>query len=200
MTRKYGLNYVVTELRVVDTTVVGVDSVCDSPLRTKSSLDEANRTPVGPARSGLTGKTTTNNNARRLTTQEITSIAHCPGKYWLLALIRHTLLRYQSAKRMFPSSGCRQGGSGGGGGGGGPSSHRHQSTTPEWTADRLCRASYQDIEESETLLIQRFKRHLLKRCRSGIYALLIDQSQTTRDFSLEVDAFDLLEDDPVLGQ
>ena len=130
-------------------------------------------------------------------TVEITSIiGHCPGKCWLLALIRHTIYRYQSATRMFPSSGFGRGGIGGGG----PGSQCQQSTTSKWTADRLCRASYQDIEQSETLLIQRFKRHLLKRCRPGIYSLLVDQSQTTRDFSLEVDAFDLLEDDPVLGQ
>ena len=144
------------------------------------------------------GEPRNNNNAGQTQQRrEIGSIiGHCHGKCRLLELIRDTLPRYYSVTTMFPSSGFGWGGRGGGG----PGSHHQQSTNPKWTADRLCRASYQDIEESETLLIQRFKRHLLKRCRSGIYSLLVDQNQTTRDFSLEVDAFDLLEDDPVLGQ
>jgi DNA replicative helicase MCM subunit Mcm2 (Cdc46/Mcm family) len=69
-----------------------------------------------------------------------------------------------------------------------------------WTAERLCRASYKDLgtpSEVET----RFLGHLLSldSCRSALEVLLTSTSTTTRDYSLEIDAFDLLEADAVLG-
>jgi DNA replicative helicase MCM subunit Mcm2 (Cdc46/Mcm family) len=69
-----------------------------------------------------------------------------------------------------------------------------------WTAERLCRASYQDL--GTPLEVQGlFKKYLLSLSsyRSSLEVLLSSQSETTRDFSLEIDAFDLFEVDPVLG-
>lgn len=110
-------------------------------------------------------------------------------------LIDHILsTRNNTTFKMCPSAGEDDGGPRRGNG-----NDSNRPTSLQWTADRLCRASYQDIEKSETALIGRFKDHLLKKCRPGIYSLLVHSSQTTRDFSLEVDAFDLLEADPVLG-
>ena len=70
----------------------------------------------------------------------------------------------------------------------------------EWSAERLCRASYQDL--GTPLEVQGlFKKYLLSvsSYRSSLEILLASQSKTTRDFSLEIDAFDLFEVDPVLG-
>ncbi len=69
-----------------------------------------------------------------------------------------------------------------------------------WTAERLCRASYQELgtpSEVQTM----FKNYLLKmsKCRDSLEELLKCRSQNSRDFSLEIDAFDLFEVDPVLG-
>lgn len=46
-----------------------------------------------------------------------------------------------------------------------------------------------------------FRHHLLTlpSCRAALQQLLSSEIRTTRDFSLEIDAFDLLEADPVLG-
>lgn len=55
------------------------------------------------------------------------------------------------------------------------------------------------MESSPTQVTARFQRHLLTSCRSSLHTLLQTSSSTTRDYSLEVDAFDLLEADPVLG-
>ena len=69
-----------------------------------------------------------------------------------------------------------------------------------WTAERLCRASYQDL--GTPLEVQGlFKKYLLSLSsyRSSLEVLLASQSETTRDFSLEIDAFDLFVADPVLG-
>jgi DNA replicative helicase MCM subunit Mcm2 (Cdc46/Mcm family) len=69
-----------------------------------------------------------------------------------------------------------------------------------WTAERLARASYKDLG-SPAQVEERFLRHLLslESCQSALEVLLTATSKTTRDFSLEMDAFDLLEADPVLG-
>ena len=69
-----------------------------------------------------------------------------------------------------------------------------------WTAERLCRASYKDLG-SPAEVESRFLHHLLSvdSCRDSLRVLLTSKSKTTRDYSLEVDAFVLLEADPVLG-
>lgn len=69
-----------------------------------------------------------------------------------------------------------------------------------WTAERLCRASYKDLG-SPSQVETRFLSHLLSldSCRSALEVLLKSTSTTTRDYSLEIDAFDLLEADAVLG-
>lgn len=82
------------------------------------------------------------------------------------------------------------------------SSQGHDSDGEEqpWTAERLSQSSYKDLG-SPAEVEKRFYHHLmsLESCRSSLYILLTANSNTTRDFSLEIDAFDLLESDPVLG-
>jgi len=70
-----------------------------------------------------------------------------------------------------------------------------------WTAERLFRASYKDLG-SPGEVTERFYRHLLQSetCRHSLLVLLQESSATTRDYSITVDAFDLLQADPVLGQ
>ncbi|KAL3944000.1 MAG: hypothetical protein SGBAC_001910 [Bacillariaceae sp.] len=69
-----------------------------------------------------------------------------------------------------------------------------------WTAEKLQRATYKDLG-SPSQVEDRFLRHLLSPCcQSAIDILLTSQSTTTRDFSLEIDAFELLLADCVLGQ
>lgn len=75
-------------------------------------------------------------------------------------------------------------------------------STPQeeaWTAERLIRASYKDLG-SPAQVEDRFFRHLLKSCRSDLELLLSANSGTTRDYSLELDMFDLCWSDAVLGQ
>jgi DNA replicative helicase MCM subunit Mcm2 (Cdc46/Mcm family) len=69
-----------------------------------------------------------------------------------------------------------------------------------WTAERLCRASYKDLGEPYEVE-NKFLVHLLslKSCRDSLHVLLTSTSTTTRDYSLEIDAFDLLQTDPILG-
>jgi DNA helicase MCM9 len=69
-----------------------------------------------------------------------------------------------------------------------------------WSAERLCRATYKDIG-TPGQVEDRFHHHLLSNpaCRKSLQVLLKSQSTTTRDFSLEIDAFDLLQADPILG-
>jgi DNA replicative helicase MCM subunit Mcm2 (Cdc46/Mcm family) len=70
-----------------------------------------------------------------------------------------------------------------------------------WTAEKLQRASYKDLG-SPSEVEDRFRKHLLSvdSCRSALDVLLTSSSSTTRDFSLEIDAFELLLSDCVLGQ
>ncbi len=83
------------------------------------------------------------------------------------------------------------------------SQHDHQENRPptqRWTAERLCRADYAEL--GSPVQVQRMcKEYLLNmpKCRASLQNLLGLHSQTTRDFSLEIDAFDLFEVDPVLG-
>mmetsp|Transcript_14021 Transcript_14021/g.33912 ORF Transcript_14021/g.33912 Transcript_14021/m.33912 type:complete len:887 (+) Transcript_14021:80-2740(+) len=71
-----------------------------------------------------------------------------------------------------------------------------------WTAEKLHKAHYRDLGTPDQVE-NRFLRHLLSpenSCRAAIDILLTSQSTTTRDFSLEIDAFELLLGDCVLGQ
>lgn len=69
-----------------------------------------------------------------------------------------------------------------------------------WSAERLSRASYKDLGTPQEVE-SRFLRHLMSSstCQSSLRVLLTSTSTTTRDYSLEIDAFDLLQDDPILG-
>jgi DNA helicase MCM9 len=70
-----------------------------------------------------------------------------------------------------------------------------------WTAERLWRASYHELG-SPAEVQQRFKNHLLSlsSCRKAVQNLLTSaESRNSRDYSLEIDAFEILEADPVLG-
>ena len=71
----------------------------------------------------------------------------------------------------------------------------HGEEEHEWTAERLARASYQELG-SKAEVEDQFREHLLSSpaCRSSLEALLAQgESNTTRDYSLEIDMFDLLE-------
>lgn len=70
----------------------------------------------------------------------------------------------------------------------------------EWTAERLSRASYKDLG-TPLEVEDRFVRHLMRSpsCRSSLNTLLTSKSSNTRDYSLEIDVFGLLQSDPVLG-
>ena len=70
----------------------------------------------------------------------------------------------------------------------------------EWTAERLRRATYKDLGTPQEVE-NRFVQHLMKSssCRASLDTLLTSQSSTTRDYSLEINVFGLLQSDPVLG-
>lgn len=68
-----------------------------------------------------------------------------------------------------------------------------------WTAERLVRASYKDLG-TPAQVERLFLDHLLKSCRNELESLLLANSQTTRDYSLELDMFELCWVHPVLGQ
>lgn len=73
------------------------------------------------------------------------------------------------------------------------------SLVEEWSAERLIHASYKDLG-TPAQVEERFFRHLLKCCRPDLEILLSANSATTRDYSLELDMFDLCWEDAVLGQ
>ena len=77
---------------------------------------------------------------------------------------------------------------------------QQSSDDEQWTAERLSRSTYKDLG-TPNQVEERFLKHLLfnPTCRRSLQGLLTSQSTTTRDFSLEIDAFDLLQADPVLG-
>lgn len=68
-----------------------------------------------------------------------------------------------------------------------------------WTAERLVRASYKDLG-TPAQVEERFYRHLLEYSQTDLELLLSTNSSTTRDYSLELDMFDLCWEDAVLGQ
>ena len=70
-----------------------------------------------------------------------------------------------------------------------------------WSAEQLAQASYKDLG-SPSHVEHRFYQHLLlsETCRQSLHKLLEENSTTTRDYSITIDAFDLLETDPILGQ
>ena len=68
-----------------------------------------------------------------------------------------------------------------------------------WTAERLVRASYKDLG-TPAQVEERFYRHLLLHSQIDLELLLSANSTTTRDYSLELDMFDLCWEDVVLGQ
>jgi DNA replicative helicase MCM subunit Mcm2 (Cdc46/Mcm family) len=78
--------------------------------------------------------------------------------------------------------------------------YNNATAAQHWTAEKLQRASYKDLG-SPTEVEDRFLQHLLsvESCRSALDVLLNSSSSTTRDFSLEIDAFELLLKDTVLG-
>jgi DNA helicase MCM9 len=81
-----------------------------------------------------------------------------------------------------------------------PSPSSSQETEEEtWTAERLVRASYKDLG-TPSQVERRFLKQLRLKSRSELELLLTSTSHTTRDFSLELDVFDLCWADPVLGQ
>ena len=71
----------------------------------------------------------------------------------------------------------------------------------DWTATKLAEATYKDLGNPSEVE-ERFVRHLLLQHygRHNIQQLLQQESSmTSRDYSMSVDAFDLLRADPVLG-
>jgi len=67
-----------------------------------------------------------------------------------------------------------------------------------WTAARLVRASYKDLG-TPAHVEERFFHHLLQYCQVDLELLLSSNSTTTRDYSIELDMFDLCWEDSVLG-
>jgi len=69
-----------------------------------------------------------------------------------------------------------------------------------WTAEQLIRATYKDLG-TPSQVQDRFLQHLLKSkiCRENLRQLYISSSTTTRDYSLEIDSFELIQKDTVLG-
>ena len=69
-----------------------------------------------------------------------------------------------------------------------------------WSAERLMRASYKDLGTPNQVQ-DRFLRFLLKSnaSKEALKQLYTSNSSTTRDYSLEIDAFELIQQDTVLG-
>lgn len=69
-----------------------------------------------------------------------------------------------------------------------------------WNAERLVRASYKDLGTPDQVQ-NRFLRFLLKSATSkdALKQLYISSNSTTRDYSLEIDSFELIKQDTVLG-
>ncbi len=70
----------------------------------------------------------------------------------------------------------------------------------DWPASKLSQASYKDLG-SPAVVEDRFYRLLMQSefCEKGLIGLLESSSMSCRDYSMEIDAFELLRDDPVLG-
>ena len=69
-----------------------------------------------------------------------------------------------------------------------------------WTPERLHTASYKDLGSPDHVE-DRFYRHLVSSSTSfqALKLLLEESSNTSRDYSISLDAFDLLNKDPILG-
>jgi DNA replicative helicase MCM subunit Mcm2 (Cdc46/Mcm family) len=70
--------------------------------------------------------------------------------------------------------------------------------TSQWNAARLHQSSYKDLG-TPTQVEERFTRHLRQHCHADLKQLLQESSVTTRDYSVCIDTFDLIQADPVLG-
>jgi DNA replicative helicase MCM subunit Mcm2 (Cdc46/Mcm family) len=82
-----------------------------------------------------------------------------------------------------------------------PPQQQHADESHYWTEEKLVRASYKDLG-SPSQVQQRYYQHLMHsgdKCLDSLWHLLRQTSTTTRDYSITMDAFDLLESDPVLG-
>ena len=80
-----------------------------------------------------------------------------------------------------------------------PTCHDHSPRSPAWTAERLLRATYKELG-SPTAVEERFLKHLLTAdCRPWLHRLLAQSSTTTKDYSIELDAFQFIQAEPVLG-
>jgi len=77
---------------------------------------------------------------------------------------------------------------------------RPQAAIEDWSVQQLSRANYNELGGPQEVE-QRFLKHLLssQTCRQSLRHLLLSKSTISRDYSLEIDTFDLLESDPVLG-
>lgn len=67
-----------------------------------------------------------------------------------------------------------------------------------WSVERLLRSSYKDLGTPQEVQ-DRFLRHLLSLHKQELVGLYMSKSATTRDYSLEVDMFELLRADTILG-
>lgn len=67
-----------------------------------------------------------------------------------------------------------------------------------WNAARLAQASYKDLG-SPAHVEERFARHVRRHCKADLHQLLSESSATTRDYSVCIDTFDLMQADPVLA-
>lgn len=78
---------------------------------------------------------------------------------------------------------------------------REDASEQVWSAKKLAQASYKDLG-SPSVVEDRFYRHLMgdPLCLQSMRNLLAENSTTTRDYSVTIDAFDLIDNDPILGQ
>jgi DNA replicative helicase MCM subunit Mcm2 (Cdc46/Mcm family) len=79
-------------------------------------------------------------------------------------------------------------------------SHNYNYDNKDWTMDRLVQASYKDLG-TPSEVINRFVQHLLtsEQCRHDVSELMYESSVVTRDYSIPLDTFDLINRDPILG-
>lgn len=87
------------------------------------------------------------------------------------------------------------------GGGDDDDSIQEDTSQQVWSAKKLVQASYKELG-SPAVVEERFYRHLMgdPSCVQSMRHLLAENSTTTRDYSVTIDAFDLLDNDPILGQ
>lgn len=68
-----------------------------------------------------------------------------------------------------------------------------------WSPERLYQASLKDLRPGDVQ--ERFYRHLMSSpaCIESIERLLSESNSNSRDYSITIDSFDLLNSDPILG-